>query len=85
MGGTGTAKGTRPMARRPGNPNWGKPLSPAPQIVTAFEQTVRRLKLKPQQYVQSEALHQWALRHSHSSYIPEPLLKAWGIPCGDGD
>ena len=69
------------MAMQRGNPNWGKPQLLAPQIMTAFEQTARDFNLQPEQYLRSEALRQWALRNRDSKYIPELLLKAWGICC----
>jgi len=69
------------MAMQRGNPNWSKPNSfrAVPPILTAFEQTVRDFDLQPEQYLQSEALRQWARRNSNSKYIPELLLRAWGI------
>ncbi len=41
------------------------------------------MNLKPQQYVHSKALRDWAVRNLNSKYIPESLLKAWGIISGD--
>jgi hypothetical protein len=69
------------MAIRRGNPNWGKTESFAatPKLLTAFEQTVRDFNLQPEQYRQSEALREWAQRNCSCKYIPESLLKAWGI------
>ena len=64
-----------------GNPGWGMPemLTMAPPTLTEFERTVRRLKLKPHQYVSSEELRAWVVRNSHSRYVPESLLRAWGV------
>lgn len=69
------------MAIRRGNPNWCKPASftAMPNLLTAFEQTVRDFDLQPEQYHQSEALREWAQRNCGCKYIPESLLKAWGI------
>jgi len=69
------------MRMQRGNPNWGKAksLTAVPRILTAFEQTVRNFNLQPAQYLQSEALRDWAQRNRDSKYIPESLLKAWGI------
>jgi hypothetical protein len=64
-----------------GNPNWGKPelLSMATPTLTEFEQTVLKLNLKPDQYVTSVQLREWAEQNGHSKYVPESLLRAWGI------
>jgi hypothetical protein len=44
---------TRPAAipvvpRKRGNPNWGRPIPPAPVLATEFEMQVRELHLKPE-------------------------------------
>lgn len=64
-----------------GKPNWGKPETSAmtTPTLTEFEQTVRKLNLKPDQYVTSVHLREWAERNCNSKYIPEPLLKAWKL------
>src|SRR6266496_3126469 len=69
------------MARRRGNPNWGKPepIGPVTPTVTEFEQVVREFKLQPDQYLRSTRLREWARRNKNSKYIPEPLLEAWGF------
>jgi hypothetical protein len=69
------------MAKRRGNPNWGKPERSGSLLPTAteFEQAVRKFELKPDEYVNSVRLREWALRNRHSKYIPESLLKAWGL------
>ena len=43
------------MAKRRGNPNWGKPepIGPVIPTVTEFEQVVREYKLSPDQYLRS--------------------------------
>jgi hypothetical protein len=69
------------MAKRRGNPNWGKPaqsgvLTPT---MTEFEQAVRKFNLEPDEYVNSVRLREWVERNRHSKYIPESLLKAWGL------
>ena len=68
------------MARR-GNPNWGKPVpfGPAGPSVSAFEEAVKELKLRPDQYVHSERLREWAWRNRNSKFVPEALLQAWGF------
>ena len=37
------------MAKRRGNPNWGKPepIGPVVPVVTSFEQAVKEFKLRP--------------------------------------
>jgi hypothetical protein len=69
------------MAKKRGNPNWGKPepLGPATPIITEFEQAVRKFNLLPEQYIRSIRLREWASRNKNSKYIPEPLLEAWGF------
>ena len=43
------------MAKRRGNPNWGKPepIGPVVPTVTSFEQVVKEFKLTPDQYIRS--------------------------------
>jgi hypothetical protein len=69
------------MAKRRGNPNWGKPepIGPVVPTVTSFEQVVKEFKLTPDQYVRSTRLREWARRNRNSKYIPEALLEAWGF------
>jgi hypothetical protein len=69
------------MAKRRGNPNWGKPepIGPIVPVVTSFEQAVKEFKLTPDQYIRSTRLREWARRNKNSKYIPEPLLEAWGF------
>ena len=40
------------MAKRRGNPNWGKPepIGPVTPTITEFEQVVHEYKLSPDQY-----------------------------------
>jgi hypothetical protein len=66
--------------RKRGNPNWGKPIEPVPDVPTAFEEQVEKLGLNDQTCVTSEKLKQWCERNKDRCYIPERLLKAWGIP-----
>jgi predicted metal-binding protein len=69
------------MAKRRGNPNWGKPepIGPVVPTITSFEQVVKEYKLTPDQYVRSTRLREWARRNKNSKYIPEALLEAWGF------
>ena len=74
-------KDTKSMAKRRGNPNWGKPepIGPVVPTVTSFEQIVKEFKLSPDQYIRSTRLREWARRNKNSKYIPEALLEAWGF------
>jgi hypothetical protein len=75
------SKDTKSMAKRRGNPNWGKPepIGPVVPTVTSFEQIVKEFKLSPDQYIRSTRLREWARRNKNSKYIPEALLEAWGF------
>jgi hypothetical protein len=72
---------SKDMAKRRGNPNWGKPepIGPVVPTVTSFEQVVKEFKLTPDQYIRSTRLREWARRNKNSKYIPEALLEAWGF------
>jgi hypothetical protein len=74
-------RGKKSMAKRRGNPNWGKPepIGPVVPTVTSFEQIVKEFKLTPDQYIRSTRLREWARRNRNSKYIPEALLEAWGF------
>ena len=76
-----TYKDNKSMAKRRGNPNWGKPepIGPVVPTVTSFEQIVKEFKLSPDQYIRSTRLREWARRNKNSKYIPEALLEAWGF------
>jgi hypothetical protein len=69
------------MAKRRGNPNWGKPERSEAILPTAteFEQTVHKFKLEPDEYVNSVHLREWAQQNRRFKYIPESLLRAWGL------
>jgi len=57
---------------------------PVAVVVTpsAFEQQVQKLDLTPDQYQQSVRLREWARNNMNSKYVPEDLLKAWGLTIG---
>ena len=65
------------MAKRRGNPNWGKPepIGPITPTITEFEQVVREYKLSPDQYLRSTRLREWARRNKNSKYIPNRFWK----------
>ena len=67
------------ITRKRGNPNWGRPMRPAPAVATAFEVEVKQLHLTAEQYVGSAGLRRWCEENRNRSYIPEWLLKAWNI------
>ena len=46
---------------------------------TEFEKLVSRLKLKPEEYVRSKQLREWALRNMRTHFVPEDLLSAWKL------
>jgi len=70
-----------PMANRRGNPSWGKPEPSGPTIptITEFERVTRELNLQPDQYIRSTHLREWARRNKNTTFVPEPLLQAWGF------
>jgi hypothetical protein len=69
------------MAKRRGNPNWGKPepFGLVVPTITEFEQVAKRFNLQPDQYIRSTRLREWARMNKNSKYIPESLLEAWGF------
>ena len=66
-------------ARKRGNPNWGRPIPPTPVLATEFELRVRYLRLTPEMYASSRALHAWCKQNKNRIYIPEWLLAEWHI------
>jgi hypothetical protein len=65
--------------RRRGNPNWGRPIPPAPALATEFELQVTQLQLTPEMYTSSRELRIWCVGNKNRIYIPEWLLKKWDI------
>jgi len=75
---------TRPIVlpgtkRGRGNPNWGKPFPALPVMLTQFELQVERLGLSKAQYVASTQLKRWCELNRNRCFVPEWLLKEWGI------
>ena len=62
-----------------GNPNWGKPDVPVSFLSTEFEKQVEKLGLHPNEYQTSPQLRNWCLRNAKTHFVPEYLLKFWGI------
>jgi hypothetical protein len=70
------------MVRRNRNPLWSRgfvPLKVPPAHVGEFEEFVHRLGLAERDYVASAALRTWCAKHKNRCYIPEWLLKQWGM------
>ena len=67
------------MTRRRGNPNWGLPIAPYPNVATQFEIRANHLHLVPTTYVDSAELRRWCEHNKNRCYIPEWLLEAWGL------
>ena len=65
--------------RKRGNPNWGRPILSVPALPTEFELRVRHLHLTAEMYTSSAALHTWCEQNRNRLYVPEWLLKEWGI------
>ncbi len=69
------------MAKRRGNPNWGKPTPAGPSAATpsAFESFALALGLSPENFEGSSALKKWAAENKNHKYVPVELLEAWGL------
>jgi hypothetical protein len=66
--------------RRRGNPHWGRPLPPRIRPLRAeFEIQGESLGLAKDEYVGSAKLKLWCDRNRNRIYIPEWLLRAWGM------
>ena len=77
--GSGIKPNGDPQMSKAGNPNWGKPDVSAVPVLTSFEMKVNELQLAPDEYLGSEELRKWSAAHKSTRYVPEPLLKAWGL------
>jgi len=62
-----------------GNPNWGRPITFIPALPTEFEMQARQLQLTAEMYMYSRELRMWCERNRNRVYVPEWLLKEWGI------
>lgn len=68
------------MAKRRGNPNWGKPEPfMLPGSISSFETVVKTLGLKPEQYEHSPELKDWVRKNKDQKYVPQDLLQVWGF------
>lgn len=59
-----------------GNPNWGNPLLSPPAVA---EGVALRLGLTTETYSSSSQLRIWCRRNANRCFVPEWLLKEWGI------
>ncbi len=67
-------------SRRGKNSPWsGKPPARTAIVPSEFERFAKELGLTEQQYADSRQLRIWCQENRHRCYIPEWLLKRWGI------
>lgn len=69
------------MSGRHGSPGWssGRPPAIPADMPSAFEMRVSELGLTAPTYVESQELRRWCQANRNKCYIPEWLLKEWGI------
>ena len=62
--------------------NWASGKPPAAQTTrqTDFEDQVQRLGITEAEYVASRELRRWCEKNRDRYYVPEWLLKEWGMP-----
>ena len=74
------------MAKKRGNPNWGKPeLNIIPYTgASSFEEVVRKLRLSPAEYEGSIQLKAWVQKNKDQRYVPSSLLQTWGVEVKEG-
>jgi len=65
--------------RHRGNPKWGVPFRPVAALPTEFELQARNLNLTAEMYTSSRELRAWCERNRNRLYVPEWLLKEWGM------
>jgi len=67
------------VAKKRGNPNWGKPeVKTTPYTgSTSFEEMVKKLRLSPPEYASSSELKAWVSKNKDQKYVPVDLLQAW--------
>lgn len=61
--------------------NWasGRPPEIRAAEATGFDEQVRKLGLNEQSWGASNELKEWCRQNKNRCYIPEQLLKEWGI------
>jgi hypothetical protein len=69
------------MTPKRGNPAWssGRPAKIPASVPTEFELQVQRLGLTEEGYASSDHLRRWCEFNRHRCYVPEWLLKTWGM------
>ena len=68
------------MAKKRGNPNWGKPAVGMPgAVATSFEEVTAALGLSPEGFESSIPLKEWVRRNKDHKYVPPDLLELWGF------
>ncbi len=69
------------MSGKHGNTGWssGRRAALPPAMPTAFDKRVGILSLTAPAYLESLELREWCEHNCDRCYIPEWLLKAWGI------
>ena len=69
------------MAKKRGNPDWGKPemISVPYTGASSFEEVVKKLRLSPTDYESSIRLKEWVRKNKDQKYVPSNLLEAWGL------
>ena len=74
------------MAKKRGNPNWGKPeVNSIPYTgASSFEEVVKKLSLSPPEYEGSIQLKAWVQKNKDQKYVPSSLLQAWGVEVKEG-
>lgn len=67
------------MAKKRGNPHWGKPFTAAAGqgSPSSFEETVTELRLSPADYKHSIQLKEWVRKNKNQKFVPLDLLRAW--------
>jgi hypothetical protein len=69
------------VSPKPRNSGWssGKPAAIPASAATEFDMQVLRLGLAEDQYASSEQLRRWCAQNRDRCYVPEWLLKRWGM------
>jgi hypothetical protein len=69
------------VSSKPGNPGWssGRPAAIPASAPTEFERQVLRLGLREEDYASSGQLRHWCDQNRDRCYVPEWLLKRWGL------
>lgn len=69
-------------------PNWAsgeKERAPAPDLPTQFEQIAEKIGVTKEYYVHSQPLKAWVKRNRRDYYVPEWLLREWGLQLYESD